>query len=414
MVPIGGNRQNGAAPAHEAKAAASLDIDIFDAVVDVPPEWDALVSGRSLFLSRAYLDLLELHGPPAVTPKYALVKRNGLTLAAVKANIFDVDDEMLSVRDRTAFNASQRPLDRLFDKTIAKIRNKALGAFGRRVVFCGNLFSCGLHGVAFNKGEAPDRLWPAVVECLEELRRADGSASYIVIKDLFREERPGRHPLFDHGFKQLQVEPSMDLQIPGSWHTYGDYLESLNTKYRKAARKTREVLSASGAVFESLSDLETVKSRLLHLYRQVEEHAQTRFGTLRCGYLPALSKMAGPGRFRCTVLRRGDEIIGYTAILKDGDTAAVHLIGFDYGENARAPIYLGLLHRSIEDGLALNCRTIHFGRTALEPKARLGAVPKETEVWVKHRNPLVNRAVGRLLRLVPEDRAPHREPFRKG
>ena len=38
-----------------------------------------------------------------------------------------------------------------------------------------------------------------------------------------------------------------------------------------------------------------------------------------------------------------------------------------------------------------------MGRTAEEPKARLGAVPGAAALWVKHRTPPFNWAVGAIL-----------------
>jgi len=122
--------------------------------------------------------------------------------------------------------------------------------------------------------------------------------------------------------------------------------------------------------------------------------------------------MAGPERFRCSLIRKDNEIAGFSAVVKDGDMAVAHLVGFDYETNTHVPIYLRLLHQIIEDALFLNCRVIHYGRTALEPKARLGATPTNTEAWIKHCQPPVNRMLGCILRLVREDKAPSRNPFR--
>jgi hypothetical protein len=129
-------------------------------------------------------------------------------------------------------------------------------------------------------------------------------------------------------------------------------------------------------------------------------------------YLPALAEMVGPTRFRCSLIRKERSVVGFSMVLKDGDTAVAHVVGFDYEVNKQAPVYLRLLHQVIADGLSLGCRMIHFGRTALEPKARLGALPTGTEIWVKHSHAVINRIVGPLIRLVPQDTAPHREPFR--
>ena len=399
-------------PAADNKSVRSCAFAFYDTIAAVPVEWDHLVHGHSLFLRREYLQLLEEHGPPAVRPFYAIVSGNGRPVAVAKANIFDVDDEMLSVRDRTTYNAGLRPGGRLLDKSLTWLRNRCLGMFGRRIVLCGNLFSCGLHGVAFGREEDPARLWPVVMECLQDMLRMQGGAAYLVIKDIASRATASGDLFSTAGFSRLRLEPSMDLEVPETWHSYEDYLASLNTKYRKAARKTHEAADRAGVTLETLSDIAPVQQHFFDLYAQVERRARTRFGILRAGYLPALARMAGPENFRCSVARMGGKILGFSTVLKDDRVAVVHLVGFDYAENEKAPIYLRLLHRAMEDGLALGCTTIHFGRTALEPKARLGAVPTGTEAWVRHSNPIINRAIGWLLRLVAEDVAPQRTPFR--
>ena len=71
----------------------------------------------------------------------------------------------------------------------------------------------------------------------------------------------------------------------------------------------------------------------------------------------------------------------------------------------------GLLHAVIGEALALGCRRISFGRTALEPKAGLGARPERMWLWVRHRNPVMNALLRKLLRAVPHGAAPERSPF---
>ena len=388
------------------------DITIYDRISQTPAAWDTLVAGKSLFLSRDYLRVLEAHGPAHVSARYAVVTRNQAPLAAVAAHRVQVDDQLLAVRDRTEFNAAQRPFGRLLDNGLAWLRNQCLAAAGRHILFCGHPFSCGLHGIAFAEGEEPELLWPAALDALHRIQQADGQAAFIVVKDFLGVGTHHRRPLLDRRFARLRIEPSMDLRASPSWRTYADYLDSLNAKYRKVARKTYDAIDRYGAVVELLQDLAAEQERLCDLYTQVERHAQVRFGVYRPSYLPALAEMLGPTRFRCSLIRKECRVVGFSLVLKDGDTAVAHVVGFDYEANEQAPVYLRLLHRVIEDGLSLGCRVIHFGRTALEPKARLGALPTDTEIWVKHSNPVINRVVGPLLRLVPQDTAPHREPFR--
>lgn len=62
----------------------------------------------------------------------------------------------------------------------------------------------------------------------------------------------------------------------------------------------------------------------------------------------------------------------------------------------------------------MGAKSLSLGRTALEPKARLGAKPQRMEVWMRHRQPVLNQLTRRLLGLVPHDEAPDRNPFKGG
>jgi hypothetical protein len=63
-------------------------------------------------------------------------------------------------------------------------------------------------------------------------------------------------------------------------------------------------------------------------------------------------------------------------------------------------------------GISFGCRRVSFGRTALEPKARMGCVPEPTSIWVRHRHPMLNRLVQPLLRLIEVSEAPDFSPFK--
>jgi hypothetical protein len=89
------------------------------------------------------------------------------------------------------------------------------------------------------------------------------------------------------------------------------------------------------------------------------------------------------------------------------------LAGGDVDEAAlEAPIYLRLLQVTIEDGITLGCERLSLGRTALEPKSRLGAQPEKTQLWLRHRHPAVNLLVKGIVGHIPHAEAPERNPFK--
>jgi hypothetical protein len=98
--------------------------------------------------------------------------------------------------------------------------------------------------------------------------------------------------------------------------------------------------------------------------------------------------------------------------LCDGETAVGYYIGFDGRANEEAPVYFRLLQAVIADAIKLGCKRVSLGRTALEPKARLGAKPVPMRCWVRHRVPALNVLLRGLLGAIPHDEAPERNPFK--
>lgn len=76
--------------------------------------------------------------------------------------------------------------------------------------------------------------------------------------------------------------------------------------------------------------------------------------------------------------------------------------------------YLRLLHSTIDHAIEWRCQRLSLGRTALEPKAALGAQPESMTVWLRHRVPAVNWMLRGLLGAVPHDEVPQRNPFKAG
>jgi hypothetical protein len=144
----------------------------------------------------------------------------------------------------------------------------------------------------------------------------------------------------------------------------------------------------------------------------VHGNARVRLVTSGESYLPQLATALGDD-FRCTVIRRNDEILGFVTSIRDGSTAIGYHIGFDRAAVAEGlPIYLRLLRATINDAIEWGCTSLSLGRTALEPKAAMGAKPENMSVWMRHRVPALNWILRGLLGSVTHEEAPERNPFK--
>lgn len=350
--------------------------------------WDALTRPGTFFLGRQYLRALETDGPDNLAPRYALVFAGRRPVAAVAAQLVTVQGSRVAAR-----------------------LSKRLEA---RLVVCGNLLSWGQHGVAFARGVDPRTVWPGVAEALYRIRRAErlaGRTDFALVKDVADADGQGVEALARFGYRRLATDPDMVLDIPPAWKTFDDYLAGLHSKYRKNFLRVAKDAEAAGCRVEALGDLASEAERLHALYLQVHEAAAVKPVTVPPGYLPALARAAGAD-LRCTVIRRGGEVLGFATTLKDGETAVGYHLGFERSLKDELPLYFRLLQAVVADAIGFGCRRLSLGRTALEPKARLGARPVATSVWLRHAHPLVNGLVGRTLGAVPHSEAPERNPFK--
>lgn len=374
-------------------------------------KWDSVVNGGTVFLRRNFLRLVETHGPDNIAPRYALICRGQTPVAALAAQIVSVSAKHLHGGDKSkAAGKLAHPLKRV----LAPAAKLATTKLDERLLVAGNLMSWGFHGIAFARGEDPAKLWPGVADALYRIRRADrllGDTNVVMVKDVTTNES-GLDALKRFSYRPLETEPNMVLTVDPAWRSYEDYLAALDAKYRRNAKDQLKKLAAASCTIEPLGGFAQHFQRLHELYLAVHDNASVKLVTLRENYLPQLAATFGDD-FRCTVVRRGAEILGFVTTLRDGDTAIAYYIGFDRAAAAEGlPIYLRLLHATIGDAIHWRCKRLSLGRTALEPKAAMGAKPEDMTLWLRHRIPALNWMLRGVIGAVSHDEAPERNPFK--
>ena len=376
-----------------------------------PARWDLVTRGGSFFLRRDVLRVVENHGPENIQPRYAMVFRGEKPVAAIAVQVVTVTGERLR---REAAIAKSAPGKNLLRRMLAPAARTVGSGLRERMLVAGNLLSWGFHGIAFALDEEAAALWPAVAEALYRIRRAErlsGQTDFAMVKDVTAQQA-GTEILRRFSYRALETEPNMVLALDPTWRNYDDYLAALDSKYRKKVKDQGKRLTTAGCTVEVLSDLAAHAGRLHSLYLAVQGNASVRLVTLRENYFTELARVGGDD-FRCTVVRRAGEVIGFVTSVRDGETAIGYYIGFDRAAAAEGlPIYLRLLHATVADAIAWRCTRLSIGRTALEPKAGLGARPEPMSVWVRHRVAPLNWMLRGLLGAVPHAEAPERSPFK--
>jgi hypothetical protein len=370
-------------------------------------DWDSVTIHSPFFLRRPYLSLLEQYCPDGFCSRYALIYRNGQPQGAVVAQILNVSG------DRVLANGKSKKTS-LLRRALSPAARKVGSALKERVLVCGNLFSWGCHGIAFAPAAAPAELWPAVAEALYRIRRAErlsGQTNLVFIKELSAPQHETAQVLRRFSYRPIETDPDMVLELKPEWTGYAQYVNSLDRKYRKSAQQVAKEIEGAGCIVEQIQNLEPWKDRLHTLYLAVHQNAAVRPATLSPDYLPALARLL-PEDFCCIVIRKSQELLGFVTLLRDGPLAIGYYIGYDRAAAVTVPLYLRLLHALVHQAIEWGCRQLSLGRTALDPKARLGARPQPLYVWARHRHPTVNFFVRKLMHAIPHDEPPDRNPFK--
>ena len=379
-------------------------IDYLDAA-----RWDHVATGQSIFLRRSYLRHIERHGPANIQPRYVQMFRGDEPVAVIAAQIVTVTGDQLH-------NYSAEPTGRLklVKKAVAPARARAVKQVQENILVAGNLLSWGFHGIAFANGQNPCELWPGVADALYRIRRANrihNQTDFVMVKDITAAQS-GLEVLERWSYRALETEPDMVLQIDPAWKSYEDYLGALDSKYRKNSKDQLKKLTSAGCVIEPLANVHLHARRLHELYNSVVGNAAVRLVNVPENYFGGLESAFGTD-FACNVVRHGDDILGFVTVIRDGQTAIGYYIGFDRQAAVGLPIYLRLLHSTIGEAIRWGCTRLSLGRTALEPKAALGAKPEPMNVYLRHRVPVMNWIVRAMLGVVPHAEPPERSPFKQ-
>ncbi|TDM06697.1 MAG: GNAT family N-acetyltransferase [Ideonella sp. MAG2] len=359
--------------------------------------WDRLAH-QTLFLSRDYLRVLEAHAPSNLTPRYALVLHAGEPVAIMLFQRLTVDGERLRKPGRQGLLS--KPLERLEE----------------HLLVCGNVLVWGPRGLAFAPDADEATLWHAVGEALYRLRRADkllGESDLAMIKDFSGDSDAAPKALRLLGYRHVDTEPDMVLQVRADWRSFDDYLGSLTSSYRSGAKKLLKDCAAAGIQLRDISaqEMKARQDELHGLYRQVHEAQGLRLATLQPSYLPAMAQALGP-RFACRVAERDGRLQGFVTAVHDGDTTLGYYVGYDRATNAEAPVYLTLLQSTVEDAICFGSSRLSLGRTALEPKAKMGCQPVPLACGVRHRVSALNWLVSALTKTATHEEPPQRSPFK--
>ncbi|HTJ52252.1 MAG TPA: hypothetical protein VL443_22475 [Cyclobacteriaceae bacterium] len=385
------------------RTPSKLGISIFDSINYVSmDEWNKVVPEDKGLMRHPYLMAIENSSNENEQSRYVLMYKNKIPVGAAIFNIV-----LFTGEDYRSLKGEKNKLEKL--KNTIKDKAKL------RVLVCGHTHISGDHGFIYSPDISYKEAYHALADACYQIRRSEklrGAINLQLIKDFYEEEFKNSEHLMVFKYRQFKVDPNMILKIRPEWNSFDDYLNAMNTKYRKKALSVIK----QGAVLERRSlSVEEIKSnfdKIQTLYLNVANKAKVRINHFDTSYLLQL-KLNLKEEFELIAYYLNGDIVGFSTMIFWGNNCEAHAIGINYDFNNECAIYQNILYDDVKNAIEKKKGKLILGRTAMEMKSNIGAEPFEMCCYIRHSGPLLNRAFKPIFNYIKQTEWTQRNPFKE-
>jgi hypothetical protein len=385
---------------------------LFRQAEDIPADdWDVVTSGKTTFLEREYLSVVEGGEYARLMCRYAVVYHRRKPCGVIYFQIVDFKAEVFGDLLSQQVETIRSRRMNLFERYIDSNRNEVL----MRLFTCGNNLVSGKYGFLFSPSvpqEEAHELLLEITDLVSKEEKLRGTISAILLKDFDRPLEPAA--LFRaEKYAPFFVEPNMIVNIPPGISSLQEYTELFSKKYRNRAK----TIFRNGADLElrelNLEEIRRHEARIYELYEEIFSRAKFKLIKLPKNYFSAV-KAIYPERFIVKGLFYEDRLQAFgSSFVMGEDTLEAHYIGFDYSLNTRFDLYQNLLYLMISEGIRHGLGKVDLGRTAAEIKTTVGARAEDLICYIRPQN-TISRIIQKpfISFLQPAEWTP-RNPFRE-
>ncbi len=383
--------------------SSGLKLQVYDSIHAVPLEvWQSCNSRQNIFLSPNYLKAVEEAGPATLEFKYAIFFRGDEAVGIAYFQILELHPRLHRPAREAFAPRKPHPLNRLHDHLA--------GSFSQRLLVCGNALLSGEHGYAGRNIDAA-LLLHAVAEAAYVIgQNLSGGKVVTLIKDFYAQDAHSTHMLESCGYHRFDAGPNMVVPIRSHWTSLDAYLKDMKPKYRS---RTQAALKRGAPLVTrelSLPDIQDARDVLFALYSEVVDRAKFRMFFLSPNYLEKLKLYLGDA-FVCEAYYSGEEMVGFTTRIFNGDEMEGYAHGMRYACSRTYELYQNFMLADIRAAMAAGVRYVITGRTSIAMKSSVGAVPKDMKCYLRFSSPVANHLSRPLFHFIKPAREYYRNPF---
>lgn len=376
---------------------------IFDSVYYVPEEvWNSVVPESKGLMRTPYLKAIENSSNEDERAKYVLIYDQQKAVAAAVFNIVTI-----SGKD---FGGKEEPNGKL-DKIKEKLKEKTKV----KMLICGHTHISGDHGFTYLPELNPQDAYHALADVTYQIRNAEklrGDIHLQLIKDFYEDEAKHSVHLKVFNYREFQLDPNMFLPILPEWKCFEDYHKAMRSKYRT---RTAAIFKQGNALERrnlSAAEIKAQFDRIQELYFNVANKAKVKINHYDTNYFYELKVQMGEN-FELEAYYLDGKMVGFRSNLFWGEHCEAHSVGVDYEYNTKYAIYQNLLADSVRRAFDRQKSNVIFGRTAMEMKSSLGAVPVKMYCYMRHSGTLTNKTIKPIFHYIKTSEWTERNPFKE-
>ncbi|MBV1756666.1 MAG: hypothetical protein KMY55_02370 [Dethiosulfatibacter sp.] len=175
------------------------------------------------------------------------------------------------------------------------------------------------------------------------------------------------------------------------WESMSDYINALRSHYRYRVLKSLKRLEH--LKFEELTDNHEFSTELYAFYLEVYEKSQHKLEKLTIEFFRTFPS-------RIFVIYEKNHSLGFIQLRKQDDELIFTFCGFDHHKNPSTDLYYNMLLFIVQTGIECECKTIRFGQTTEESKAKIGAIERRKSLYIASNSKFVRFLGRKLIRMV--------------
>ena len=395
---------------------ADLATHIFRSTKELPWEdWYHVVSPENLLWNQVFFQGIEATVSPQTQHYYVLIYEYGKPIfCAYFQQIPFVTRQISSYTKSVAGGSSLRDW---WKSQMSNSARRLVQLFRFRLLVNGTPMLTGETGFQAIPSLPPSRVQTLLFTAAETVQSQAPRSIGTLIKDLYqaKKEESWDSILSQQQYHHFLPDPEMWFLVPPTWNCWEDYLGAMSSKYRQRAKSAYKKSQGILQRELSLDEIAAFQDQLFQLFQQVLTQEKFSLCDVRPDFLFQL-KSSMQDRFLVHGYFEEDRLVGFTSQLKGEGTLLTHFIGYETALNSSRKLYQRMLYDQVRLALAFSDSipyTLSLGRTAMEIKSAIGALPQAVPCYLRLQPSWLNRLATPVLSNLNIQPWTPRHPFKQ-